>query len=94
MAQYEQAILIKPDFAEAHNNLGGVLLRMGKPHEAIVQDEQAIRIQPDFDDGEHVNLGNALFQLGEMHEAISQYEEALRISRSCPRRTTTWGMPC
>jgi spermidine synthase len=48
MAQWEQALRIKPDFAEAHNNLGNALEQTGKVREAIGHYEQALRIKPDY----------------------------------------------
>jgi Flp pilus assembly protein TadD len=44
----EQAVRIKPDFAEAHFNLGIALARVGRMPEAIEHLEQALRIEPDF----------------------------------------------
>ena len=34
-ASYEQALRLKPDFAEAHHNLGDVLRLQGKLDEAV-----------------------------------------------------------
>ena len=48
IAHYEQAVRIRPDFAEAHNNFGTALAQTGKIEEAIAQYEQALRIKPDF----------------------------------------------
>ena len=45
---YEQALRIRPDFAEAHYNLGVALERVGRPQEAIGHYEQALRIKPDY----------------------------------------------
>ena len=33
VAQYQRALALKPDFAEAHNNLGNALKDQGKPEE-------------------------------------------------------------
>jgi tetratricopeptide (TPR) repeat protein len=75
---YEQALRIKPDYAEAHINLGLVLEGMGKLHEAIEHYEQALRIKPDYALA-HVSLGNALLRAGNVPDAVGQYEEALRF---------------
>ena len=45
---YEQAIVIKPDYAEAHNNLGNALIEFGRSEDAITHFEQALAIKPDF----------------------------------------------
>ncbi len=78
IAQYEQALRIKPDYAAAQYNLGNALLRIGKLHDAIEHYEQAARLQPSVA-VVHYNLGNALSQARQDEEAITQYEQALRI---------------
>jgi tetratricopeptide (TPR) repeat protein len=62
----------------AHNNLGNVLLREGKPSDAIGHYEQALRIKPDNAKA-HNDLGSALAQTGKIEEAIAHYQQALRI---------------
>ena len=42
----QQALIIKPDYAEAHNNLGMALHAQGKIVEAVVQWREAVRLQP------------------------------------------------
>ncbi len=79
MQHLEQAVRIKPDFAEAHYNLGTALSQVGRIDEAIAHYEQALRINPDFAEA-HYNLGNALTRLGRIPEAIAHYEQALRIN--------------
>jgi Flp pilus assembly protein TadD len=69
---------VRPDFAQAHNNLGAVLLQSGRVAEAIVHHEQALRLKPD-DAMAHLCLGTALFQLGKLPAAVGHYEQALRL---------------
>ena len=88
----EQALRSKPDYAEAHYNLGVVLERVGRAQEAIEHYEQALRIKPDYVKA-HYNLGVALARLGRMPEAIGHYEEALTSDPITPRRTTAWDLP-
>jgi Flp pilus assembly protein TadD len=76
--QFEQALKIKPDYAEAHNNLGIALGRTGRMSEAIEQFEQALKIKPDYAHA-HNNLGIAFERTGRMSEAIEQFEQALKI---------------
>jgi tetratricopeptide (TPR) repeat protein len=46
--QYEMALRINPDFAEAHNDLGNAFERQGKVREAREQYEQALGLNPDL----------------------------------------------
>jgi tetratricopeptide (TPR) repeat protein len=80
IAQYEAALWINPNYAEAHNNLGVVLETIpGRLLDAISQYEAALRIEPD-DADTHCNLGNALFKIpGHLPDAIAEYRAALRI---------------
>ena len=65
-------------YAEAHNNLGITLARLGRTQEAITQHEQALRLKPDFTEA-HYNLGIALEQAGRVQEALGHYQEAVQI---------------
>ena len=44
---HKQAIRIKPDYAEAHDNLGNAYDKLGIYREAIEAFKQAIKIKPD-----------------------------------------------
>jgi Tfp pilus assembly protein PilF len=76
---FEEALRIKPDYAEGHRNLGGVLEETGKHEEAIAHYEEALRIKPHYAEAEN-NLGVALWQEGKTTEAQKYFEEALRIN--------------
>jgi tetratricopeptide (TPR) repeat protein len=78
IAHFEDALRIRPDFAEAHNDLGNALLQVGKNQEAIRHYEQALRISPDYPEA-HNDLGIALAQAGRIPEAIEHWEHALRV---------------
>ncbi len=75
----EQALRIRPNYANGHNNLGMALVQAGRPEEAIRQYEQALKINPEFAMAEN-NLGACLIRLGRVQEAIRQFEQALRIT--------------
>jgi Tfp pilus assembly protein PilF len=74
----EQAVRLKPDFADAQCNLGIALCRAGKIGDAIGHFTQALRLKPDSPEV-HGNLGLALELAGKPDEAIRQYEQALRF---------------
>ena len=85
-AQFEAALRIRPDYAEAHYNLGKTLAQMpGRLPEAIAEYEAALRDRPDYSPKlhytyAHVSLGNALLRMpGRVPEAIEQYEQALKL---------------
>ena len=59
IAHYQKALEIKPDYAEAHNNLGIALAGRGQVDEAIAHYQKALEIKPDYAYA-HNNLGNGL----------------------------------
>lgn len=76
--QYEQALRIKPDYAEAHSNLGSALAQQGKLTEAVEHWEQALRIKPEIAEA-HYNLGFIAAKSGRTEDAIKHWETAVRI---------------
>ncbi len=58
-AEFREAIRLRPDFAEAHNNLGLVLIQAGDDQAGIAALREAVRLGPDYADA-HANLGAAL----------------------------------
>ncbi|MGD0815520.1 MAG: tetratricopeptide repeat protein [Verrucomicrobiota bacterium] len=75
---FQEALRIRPDFAEARNNLGNALLQTGKVEEAIACFRQALQLRPDFAQAED-NLGYALLQTATVDEAIAHCQRALQI---------------
>jgi protein O-GlcNAc transferase len=72
---------MKPDFAEAHSNLGLALKDQGKLDEAIAIFREAIRIKPALAEV-HFNLGNALRDRGMVDEAVAACRQATRANPS------------
>jgi len=81
VADYTAAIALNPDYADAHNNLGSVLLRIpGSNDEAATEFREAIRLKPDLADA-HDNLGVALAGTPRgLTGAVAEYQEAIRLS--------------
>ena len=75
---FETAISIKPDYAEAHFNLGVILKVSGKPNLAIESYKRAISFLPAYLSA-HNNLGNVLKQTGKLEEALISYQNAIDI---------------
>ena len=68
-----------PKNARAHNNLGELYLRSGRPEqEAIAEYREALRLQPNYLDA-ICNLANSLATLGQPDEAIGILQTALRV---------------
>src|SRR5262249_25276232 len=78
IASYQQAIRLKPGYADAHNNLGTVLARHGRLDEAMSSYHQALHLKSDYPDV-HNNLGLALARQGRLDEAVVSYQQALRL---------------
>jgi tetratricopeptide (TPR) repeat protein len=78
IAAYNKALLIKPDYAEARNNMGVALTDQGKPEEAIAAYNEALLSKPNYAEA-HYNMGKALTGQGKLDEAIAAYEKALLI---------------
>ena len=75
---FETAVSLKPDYAEAHFNLGVVLKVSGRPNLAVESYKKAIELLPNYL-GAHNNLGNALKQIGKLEEAVISYQNAIAI---------------
>ena len=75
---FNKALAIKPDYVEAHYNLGNTLKRYGKLDEAIQAYQKSLAIKPDYAEANY-KIGNVHKQLGKMDEAIQAYQKALAI---------------
>jgi tetratricopeptide (TPR) repeat protein len=73
-----QAIALRPDHRHAHNNLGLVLARSGRPEAALEEFRRAGCTEADA----HNNLAFALTLEGHWPEARSHYERALSLAPS------------
>ena len=75
---YKKAILIKPDYAAAYNNMGVVLKDIGKIDEAMQLFNKAILINPDYEEA-YNNLGNVFNELGRFKEAIDSINKSISL---------------
>ena len=76
---YEKAIKVKPDFADAHNNLGTVYKKLGDIHNAKNCYDKAIEINPNFVNSLY-NLGIVHKELGDYQKAKFYYEKVIKIN--------------
>jgi Flp pilus assembly protein TadD len=74
-----RAVAIRPDYPEAHCNLGISLNAQGNLDEAVASYNKALTIEPDYPEA-HNNLGNALQEQGKLDDAVSSYHKALTIN--------------
>ena len=91
LAYYSQALRLKPDFAEAHNNLGSALEGQGNIPLAMNHWREAVRIRPHFPEA-HSNLGNALLMEGRCEEAAAHCRQALRSRPDFPEALNNLGI--
>jgi Flp pilus assembly protein TadD len=80
---YRESLRIRPQSAQALNNLGNLLHQQGRVEEARGLYARALEIRPGWPLALN-NLGNALRSLGRQDEAIARYREALSLE-SDPR---------
>ena len=78
-ACFRKVIAIKPDFADAHNNLGNTLKEQGMFVEAAECYQRAIAINPDHAEA-YNGLGVVQLELGRVEEAIESLQRALKLN--------------
>ena len=77
-AAFRAAIKLRPDYPEAYNNLGLVLIQSGKDDEGIAALREAVRLAPAYAEA-RTNLGAALTPT-DVEAAIKELEEAVRLA--------------
>ena len=78
VAQYREAIQRNPDDAEAHSNLGQVLVRMKQAEDALPHFDRAIQLIPNRW-AYHFNRARALGILERWPEAVAGYRQAQQL---------------
>jgi tetratricopeptide (TPR) repeat protein len=80
---FREAIRLRPDYAEAHNNLGLVLIQAGDDPNGIAALREAVRLAPDYAEA-RANLGAALTPT-DPDEAIRELEQAVALAPTSAR---------
>ena len=80
-AAYRQILALRPDIAEAHNNLGVVLRHQGRLEQAAARYRQAVALKPNYADA-YNNLGNVLREQGQLDQAAARFEQSLAVKPS------------
>ena len=87
---YQRTLAIKPNYAEAHYNLGNALKDQGKLDDAVVSFERALALKPDYAEA-HTNLGNILRDQGKLGDAAARYQRALALKPDFPEAHNNLG---
>lgn len=88
---YQRAIVMSPDSARAHLNLGNAQSKLGRQSHAIVNYRHAAALRPDWLPP-HLNLGALLLRKPDAAAAEASYREALRLA---PDSAEAWiGLGC
>jgi tetratricopeptide (TPR) repeat protein len=78
IADYDEAIRLKPDYHAAFNNRGIARNDKGDIEGAIADSDEAIRLKPDYAVA-FCNRGIARKDKGDIEGAIADYDEAIRL---------------
>ncbi|MGH8706329.1 MAG: tetratricopeptide repeat protein [Burkholderiales bacterium] len=73
---YRRALRARPDFAEAHNDLGTAYFAKGWYQEAVASYRETLRLNPD-NHSAHANLGETLLKLRQFGEARKSMRAAV-----------------
>ena len=86
----QRALLLEPDYADGHFNLGCALQALNRLEEAMACYDRALAINPGYA-GAQLNLGNALQVLNRHEEAIGRYQETLVLRPDDADAYNNWG---
>jgi len=90
LAQKQAVAAAVPDSANARQNLGVELHRLGRHEEAVREFATALRLDPQSAKA-HLNWGAALTELGRGDEAIAHFREAERLDPGLASVPLSWG---
>lgn len=79
IVEYEAALALDPEFAEAYSSMAAAYLMRNDAARALVLLDRALEIRPDYADG-WVNRGIALHIAGRDRDAIDSFERALQLA--------------
>ena len=74
-----EAIRLKPDYADAYNNRGNAKQKLGQYDAAVADYDEAIRLNPDMAEA-YNNRGTVKQKLGQYDAAIADCNEAIRLN--------------
>lgn len=90
IASFGRALQLRPDYAEAHGNLGLALTQAGRPGEAVAHLQESLRLKPGSYQMQN-NLGIALASSGRTTEALGAFRQAAALNPYLPNIQENWG---
>jgi len=90
IANFRQALRLRPDYAEAHGNLGLALTQAGRSAEAVPHLQESLRLKPGLYQVQN-NLGIALASSGRAAEALNAFKQAAAQNPTLPNIQENWG---
>lgn len=90
IASFGHALRLRPDYPEAHGNLGLALSSAGRPADAVPHLQESLRLKPDSYQM-HNNLGIALATSGRPAEALASFRHAAALNPFLPNIRENWG---
>ena len=76
---FSKALLIKPDYPEALNNMGNALKEQGDLDKAIEAYRKCIRLQSNFTADCYNNMGVALKDQGKLEDALEAFNKTIKL---------------
>lgn len=76
--QFNKAIEMRPNYAEAYNLKANAYIQNGQFNEAVSLLDYAINLKPNYRDA-YLNKGTALFSMKKIEDSITQYKKAIDI---------------
>jgi tetratricopeptide (TPR) repeat protein len=78
LTEFREAVRLRPDYAQAHNNIGLVFAQSDQDEKAILEFREAIRTAPNYADA-HANLGATLMPT-DVEQAVTELEKAVSLA--------------
>jgi tetratricopeptide (TPR) repeat protein len=79
MENYDIALRLKPDNADAIGNMGNIYLNQGLTDRAIERYQSVLKLKPDNPNA-HFNFGVAYLKKRENGVALKEFQTALRLN--------------
>lgn len=91
LPHYQKSTALRPDYAQAWQNMGSAWVETGDPARALEALEKALALEPLFAEA-WINSGVALLRLARPAEAIIKFQRALEIDPKAARAESGLGL--